>query len=52
MFQTPPVEWIDERLAQIQEVLERRTERSTLLLRSILGKIQLEPTQGEIGRPY
>ncbi len=52
VFQAPPVEWIEERLAQMQEVLERRTERSALLLRSILGKIQLAPTQGEIGRPY
>jgi hypothetical protein len=36
----------------MQEVFKRRTDRSALLLRSILGKIQLEPTQGEIGRPY
>ena len=52
VFQAPPVEWIGEHLAQMQEVLERRTEQSALLLRSLLGQIQLEPTQGEIGRPY
>lgn len=27
----------------LQEVLERRTERSALLLRALLGKIRLEP---------
>jgi hypothetical protein len=26
VFQTPPVEWIEERLSRIQEILERRTE--------------------------
>jgi hypothetical protein len=36
----------------MQEVLERRTDRSALLLRSLLGQIRLEPAQGEIGRPY
>lgn len=52
VFQAPPVEWIKERLAGMQEVLERRTERSALLLRSLLGQIRLEPTRGQIGRPY
>jgi len=50
--QAPPVEWIEERLAGMQKVLARRTERSALLLRSLLGGIQLEPACGEIGRPY
>ena len=52
VFQAPPVEWIEERLAGMQEVLERRTERSAHLLRSLLGRIELAPTRGEIGRPY
>jgi hypothetical protein len=52
VFQAPPIEWIEERLAGMQEVLETRTERSALLLRTLLGKIELEPTKGEIGRPY
>jgi len=52
VFQAPPVEWVEERLAGMQEVLERRTERSAPLLRALLGKIELEPTKGEIGRPY
>ncbi len=52
VFQAPPVEWIEERLARMQEVLERRTDRSALLLRSLPGPIRLEPTRGQIGRPY
>ena len=52
VFQAPPVEWIEERLARVQELLERRTDRSALLLRSLLGEIRLEPTRGQIGRPY
>jgi hypothetical protein len=52
VFQAPPMEWIEERLAGMQEVLERRTDRSALLLRSLLGQIRLEPTQGHIGRAY
>jgi hypothetical protein len=51
VFQPPPVKRIEERLAGMQKVLERRTERSAFLLRSLLGGIQLEPTCGEIGRP-
>ena len=34
------------------QVLERCTDRSALLLRSLLGQIHLEPAKGEIGRPY
>jgi len=52
VFQAPPAEWIEERLVGMQEVLERRTDRSGVLLRSLLGQIRLEPAQGEIGRPY
>lgn len=52
VFQAPPVEWIEERLAGMQEVLERRTDRSALSLRSLLGQICLEPAQGQIGRAY
>ncbi len=51
-FTIPPKAWIEERVALIQEVLERRTQRSALLLRQLLGKILLQPTRGEIGRPY
>jgi hypothetical protein len=52
VFQSPPVEWIEERLEHLQEVLGRRTGRSAMVLRTLLGKIRMEPTQGDIGRPY
>jgi hypothetical protein len=34
------------------EILERRTEQSALLLRDVLGTIRLEPSRGDVGRPY
>ena len=52
VFQAPPVEWVEERLVGMQELLERRTERSARLLRALVGKIELEPTKGQIGRPF
>jgi hypothetical protein len=36
----------------MRDLLERRTERSARLLRDLLGQVRLEPTMGEIGRPY
>jgi hypothetical protein len=51
-FEPPPIAWVTERLATLQEVLERRTERSALLLRKVLGPIRLEPVRGDIGKPY
>ncbi len=36
----------------MQAVLERRTQRSALLLRKLLGTIRMEPVTPEIGRPY
>ncbi len=52
VFQAPPVEWIDERLSQLRELLQRRTGQSALILRRLLGPIRLEPTRPDIGRPY
>jgi hypothetical protein len=37
VFQAPPIEWIEERVAGLKEVLKRRTEVSALLLRRLLG---------------
>jgi hypothetical protein len=39
VFKTPPIAWIEERVATLQEVLARRTERSALILRKLLGTI-------------
>ncbi len=42
VFQTPPIEWIKDRLENLQEVLERRTAQSAQALRNILGPIGME----------
>jgi hypothetical protein len=36
----PPIEWVKNRLAHLQEVLEQRTARSAQTLRSLLGPIR------------
>jgi len=52
IFEAPPIEWIAERVAHIQELLEQRVQKSALILRKLLGKIRLEPVQPDIGKPY
>ena len=52
VFQAPPLAWIEERVATFQEVLERRNERSALLLRKLLGTVNMVPIRGDIGPPY
>ena len=52
VFSAPPREWLAERIVKIQTVFERRTERSALLLRKLLGRIRMEPVKPDIGRPY
>jgi site-specific DNA recombinase len=52
VFQSPPIEWIQERVAQLQEILERNADRFGVLLRNLLGPLRLIPTKGDIGRSY
>jgi len=52
VFRAPPIEWIRERLDRLQDVLERNTGPSALLLRQFLGPIRLEPVAVDIGRPH
>ena len=52
IFQTPPLEWIEERVSSLQKLLEKRVGKSALILRKLLGKIQLEPVKPDIGKPY
>ena len=52
VYSAPPREWLAERMITMQTVLERRTQRSALLLRKLLGPIRMEPVTPEIGRPY
>ena len=51
IFYPPPVEWIKDRLNDIQQVLERRTARSAQTLRNLMGTIRLELVTPDIGRP-
>jgi hypothetical protein len=41
VFQVPQIEWIQERLTKLKDILERNSDRSGLLLR---GPLRLEPT--------
>ncbi len=52
VFQAPPVEWIKDRLENLQEVLQNRTARSAKTLRDLLGPIRLELVTPDIGRPF
>jgi site-specific DNA recombinase len=52
VFQAPPREWVEERLTQLRDVLERNPDRSGLTLRTFLGPLRLDPTRGDVGRPY
>ena len=52
MFQAPPIEWIESRLEELTDLLRRRTGESAMVLRRLLGQIRMEPTKGDIGRPY
>jgi site-specific DNA recombinase len=52
IFRPPPIEWIKDRLNNIQQVLEQRTARSAQTLRSLLGPIRLELVTPDIGRPF
>ena len=52
ILEPPPLIWLEERIARVQELLERRTAPSAVLLRKLLGVIRLEPVTPELGRPY
>jgi site-specific DNA recombinase len=51
-FEPPPAEWIARRVGCLQEVLERKTGPSALVMRRILGPVRLVPTKPDVGRPY
>ena len=51
VFRPPLIEWIKDRLNNIQQVLEQRTGRSAQVLRGLLGPISLELVAPDRGRP-
>ena len=53
VFQAPPVEWIQERLTKLKDILQRNSDRSGLLPRKLLGPLRLEPTcPADSERPF
>ena len=52
IFRPPPIEWIRERMRNVQSVLEQRTARSAQMLRNLLGPIKLELQTPDIARPF
>jgi hypothetical protein len=51
-FRRPPVEWIRERMTNVQSLLEQCTARSAQMLCNLLGPIRLELQTPDIGRPF
>ena len=51
-LRVPTEKWIIKRVTSIQQILERRTCESAHLLRRLLGKVVLEPTQPDHGKAY
>ena len=52
VFQTPPIKWIEERPSQFREFLEVNTNDSALILRNLLGPVNLEAKFPDFGKPY
>ena len=52
VFQAPPVEWISDRVGQIDDLLQLNSGESALALRKLLGPIMLEPQIPENGKSY
>ncbi|MEO6027099.1 MAG: recombinase family protein, partial [Candidatus Binatia bacterium] len=52
VFEAPPAEWVIERIAKLQDLLERATVRSAILLRQVLGPVTLTAIHPEVGKPY
>ena len=52
LFEAPPVEWVAERLAALQALLEAEPTKSALILRRVLGPVRVVPVVPEVGRPY
>jgi len=51
-FCVPPRAWVEERLHNLQQTLDRNVGASALLLRKVLGPIRLDVVIPDIGRPY
>ena len=52
VFQVPPIDWIEEKLTELSNVLEQNTAQSAEALRKVLGPIRMEATYPETGKPF
>ena len=52
VFPVPSEAWVLERVTALQQVLERRTPKSALVLRRLLGKVVLDAVRPDSGSPY
>ena len=46
-FKSPAKEWIEHRLDNLRETLEKDTKQSALALKDLLGTIEMDPVPGE-----
>ncbi len=46
-FKAPPKEWIEHRLENFRETLNKNTKGSALALKELLGTVEMEPVPGE-----
>ena len=52
LFETPPVEWIEEKLENAKSLLQRNYAQSSEALRKFLGPMTLKAVYPDIGKPY
>ena len=52
VVQAPPREWIENRLSEFDELLELNTGESAIVLRKLLGPMNLEAQYPDLGKPY
>ncbi len=52
IFKLPFNEWVDAKLWELNEVLILNTTDSALVLRKLLGPMNLEAQYSDIGKPY
>jgi DNA invertase Pin-like site-specific DNA recombinase len=51
-FVPPPRAWIEDRIRNLNDLLNTRTEASALALRRLTGPVTLTPEKPEVGQPY
>jgi hypothetical protein len=49
---SPSMEWIVSQVKDLRAVLEQNTERSALLIRKLVGRIILEPSETDEGKKF